>query len=431
VKATDSTEALHDQREQALQGGDSSRVAPRRIARFLLHRLVDFHFLAVAIFATLRGRCKPLVAGRGRTVLLTGTFYSENWILNHLRPLAKCESTRVIWIVCSFPIPGIDKVVWVKPPRLLAWMGETPARLLCFLGLAVRHRPDYVGGFHLLINGLQSLVISKLMRSRSLYINGGGAREVLGGGYLGNRLFGKLGGGDAALEKKLLKAVGKFDLVITMGPAVIDYFRDKGVCTRFEVVPGGIDRLSLERPTAKKEYDFILVGMLGQVKRVDIFLEAIKIVADEVPTVSAVVVGAGELEADLKRQASDLGLDGIVTFAGFQEDVPSWLQRSRLFVLTSDSEGLSLALMEAMTCGLPAIVSDVGELSDIVVDGVNGFLVDSRAPSAFAKKMRRFLGGCEILEEFSAAASEAAAKFELGQTKKRWEAIFASDGGSE
>ena len=54
-----------------------------------------------------------------------------------------------------------------------------------------------------------------------------------------------------------------------------------------------------------------------------------------------------------------------MSFVGHQEDVAAWLSKSRVFVLTSDSEGLSLSMMEAMMCGLPAVVSDVGDLGDL------------------------------------------------------------------
>jgi glycosyltransferase involved in cell wall biosynthesis len=57
----------------------------------------------------------------------------------------------------------------------------------------------------------------------------------------------------------------------------------------------------------------------------------------------------------------NLGIDRNVRFAGHQNTVEDWLRKSKVFVLTSDSEGLSLSMMEAMMCGLPAIVSDVGE----------------------------------------------------------------------
>ena len=91
-------------------------------------------------------------------------------------------------------------------------------------------------------------------------------------------------------------------------------------------------------------------------KRVDHFHQAQARVARARPEACAFVVGDGPLLDDLQRQARDLGLADRVTFAGHQADVEGWLKQARVFVLTSDSEGLSLALMEGMLCGLPAVV---------------------------------------------------------------------------
>ena len=66
-------------------------------------------------------------------VLLTGMFYSDNWILNHLRPLSLSKATGTIWLVCSTPIPETPKVEQLIPPRWLArLLGRTPSRLFVF-----------------------------------------------------------------------------------------------------------------------------------------------------------------------------------------------------------------------------------------------------------------------------------------------------------
>src|SRR6185369_5034897 len=112
-----------------------------------------------------------------------------------------------------------------------------------------------------------------------------------------------------------------------------------------------------------------------EVKRVELFLRVVKLITLTVPCISAAIVGAGRLEESLKEMARSLGVARNVRFAGYQRDVVPWLKRSKVFVLTSQSEGLSLAMMEAMMCGLPCVVPDVGELGKLVDDGENGYLV--------------------------------------------------------
>jgi L-malate glycosyltransferase len=120
-----------------------------------------------------------------------------------------------------------------------------------------------------------------------------------------------------------------------------------------------------------------------------------------------------------------LGLEQNVTFAWHQENVESWLRRSRIFVLTSDSEGLSLSMMEAMMSGLPAVVSNVGDLGDLVQDGVNGFLVPRRSPQAFADCIVELLSDHEKLAAFSAAAHRSALRYETRAAVACWDRLFA------
>ena len=102
----------------------------------------------------------------------------------------------------------------------------------------------------------------------------------------------------------------------------------------------------------------------------------------------------------------------------------SWLRKGRVFALTSDSEGLSLALMEAMLCGLPAVVSDVGDLPELVEHGVNGYLVAERTPEAFAGPLAELLSDAARLARFSQAARAAALRYDVRETARRWDDLF-------
>jgi len=361
-----------------------------------------------------------------KRILLTGTFYSQNWILNHLRPLAASDHCAKVWLVTTFAIAPVKNVEVVAPPSwLMRSLGEVPARLIVFTALAIRHRPDFVGGFHLLPNGLLAILLARLIGRASVYFCGGGPREVEGGGfYSGARSMRLLKAPDDALETKLLRAISEFDLVITMGGSARDFFRSRGARNRIEVVPGGIDAASFQPVEGPKLYDLILVGRLHRVKRIDLFLRVVSLLAQTRADVSAVVVGGGELEETLKQLAVRLRVDGLVTFAGPQHDVASWLARSRVFVLTSESEGLSLALMEAMTAGLPCVVSNVGELKELVQHGSTGFLIDDGSPDTFCFFLSRLLESESVRRQFSDACRRVASQLTVAQTAQRWDRVL-------
>jgi phenylacetate-CoA ligase len=362
----------------------------------------------------------------GYDILLTGTFYSDNWIASHVRPLAAVQGCRRIWIVSTYPVPNIPNVVAVCPSRRLQKLiGPVPARLLTFIWTALRRRPAFVGGFHLLVNGLVAGFMARLIGARSIYFCVGGPTEVLDGGVRGeNRLFSQMETPDPVVERHLIRAVGAFDLVVTMGTTAVDFFRRHGVRTRFQVVSGGIDASRFEPCDSAPVIDLILIGRLARVKRIDRFLEAVRLVAEACPHVKAAIIGDGELRQPLEQLAGQLGLADTVSFVGHQRDVEQWLKRARLFVLTSDSEGLSLALMEAMMCGLPAVVSDVGDLRDLVQHGVNGYLVPTGSARAFATQIINLLTNEQRRRAFSRAARQAALRHETGAVTRRWAEIL-------
>lgn len=102
------------------------------------------------------------------------------------------------------------------------------------------------------------------------------------------------------------------------------------------------------------------------------------------------LVGDGELLAETKALASELGLANRVEFPGNCNDVPARLARSDIFVLVSNWEGLPLSILEAMRAGLPVVASDVGGVSEAVMAGETGFLAvrgDITALSAHFKRL--------------------------------------------
>lgn len=378
--------------------------------------------------ATLLGPRKRDAGEDGAEILLTGTFHSESWILSHLKPLSLSTGCRRVRVVSHFPIPPLDKVERVVPgPRLSRLLGEVPARLLTFIAVALRSRPHAVGGFHLLVNGLLASPLARAVGGRSVHFCVGGPAEVQGGGILSeNRLFGSLQAPNPGVEARLLRAVAEFDLVVTMGSRAKAFFRNHGVEGDIRVIPGGIDAERFGTGGVPPEWDVVFVGRLVPVKEVDLLLRALSLVKRELPGVRAAIVGDGPLRRELEAKAEALGLGGSVEFLGQRTDVFSILERSRVFALTSMTEGLSLALMEAMAAGLPAVVPDVGDLGDLVRNGENGYLVGDRSPGSFAGRIAAILKDEGLRRDFSEAARSAMASHETARAARQWDSVLAS-----
>lgn len=391
---------------------------------FLRAVLVVYHMLMKLIRCLphkAKDNCKPV------KILATGTFYSDHWLVTHLRPMANAQHCEHLTMVATIPVPDMDKVSGAYAPLWLQRIsGKVAARLLYFSWLAITQRPDVLVGFHLLINGLFVAMLARLIGAKSVYINGGGPREVNGGGvYTENRIFSRIGQPDKHIEALLIKAVNEMDLVISMGSSAVTYFQNKGVSADFKIVPGGFDeQLFAANPQQQKVYDLILIGRLSEVKRVDRFLRALQQAKQQLPSLNAVIVGDGPDKAKLEALAEQLGVADDVCFAGWQNNVHYWLQQSKCFVLTSDSEGLSQALIQAMMTGLPAITSDVGDLGDLVKDDKNGYLISALNADAFSDAFVKLFSNDMKTKSFSQQAIIDTRQYCVSQVETEWTRVF-------
>jgi glycosyltransferase involved in cell wall biosynthesis len=379
--------------------------------------------LAVRAAAVL-GRRRALPGGAD--ILLTATFHSDNWIGAHIRPLAASAAVKRVRIVATRSVPEVEKVEAIYPPHFLRKLiGGVPARLAWFTWEALRRPADIIGGFPLLFNGLLTTILAKLSGARSLYFCVGGAAEVEKGGLASeNRLFTKMRTEDAFVERRLLAAVSDFDQVITMGTAGKSYFEGRGVTSPIAIVSGGIDTQRFEPYTGAPEWDLVFVGRFAPIKRPDLFLRTVAELKKTRPEIRAVMLGDGVLRTTMETLAAELGVQETVTFAGLRPDVESYVRRSRIFVNTSDSEGLPLSVMEAMACGVPCVVSDVGDMRDLVKDGVNGHVVAGRTARDFADRIEPLLANPTLLAQFRLAARAAAESCEISAVAGQWTEIL-------
>jgi glycosyltransferase involved in cell wall biosynthesis len=135
---------------------------------------------------------------------------------------------------------------------------------------------------------------------------------------------------------------------------------------------------------APEDFLLICVARLAEAKGVDILLQAVSRVVRQGISCKCVILGDGPLKEKLLHEANSLGLWGYVYFEGFQKDVRPYLQEGSAFILTSHLEGLPLSILEAMACGLPCIVTNVGGSAEAVKDQVVGLVIPPGSVEAAA-----------------------------------------------
>jgi glycosyltransferase involved in cell wall biosynthesis len=187
------------------------------------------------------------------------------------------------------------------------------------------------------------------------------------------------------------------DAIIAISEGVRKVLLDSGIPgSLIQVIPSGIDfgpfeevasRDFLRREFAFTPEDFLvgIVAALEDHKGHTYLLQASKILKAEAPKIKVIVVGTGSLRLELDRQSHDLGVDDIVFFLGFREDIPRIMASLDLFVLSSHHEGLGSSLLDAMASRLPVVATQAGGIPEIVLNNLTGLLVPPRDPAALAR----------------------------------------------
>jgi glycosyltransferase involved in cell wall biosynthesis len=128
-----------------------------------------------------------------------------------------------------------------------------------------------------------------------------------------------------------------------------------------------------------------------------------------------IIVGDGALRQEVETLIRATGLNKQVSLLGARskETIRLMFQASDIFVLPSCYEGMPLALMEALACGIPVVAARVGEVGSVLIDGENGVLTSARTPEAYAAAIVAALGAAErmrgapcirSIDRFSAAS---------------------------
>ena len=238
------------------------------------------------------------------------------------------------------------------------------------------------------------------------------------------------------VEKWLAK---KTDVLITINKEDYELAEKKFKPKKVEYVPGvGLDvkkfsRVIGDKKTKReelglKEEDFVIlsVGELIPRKNHTIVLDALGELKKngKIDNIHYLICGQGELEEKLKEKTEKLNLLNHVHLLGFRNDVSEICTASDLFVFPSLQEGLPVALMEAMACGLPAICSNIRGNTDIIESGKNGEIVENKS-SSIAEVIMKFKCDSALSKNYGLSAIATIKHFDLSVVAKDMSDIYS------
>jgi glycosyltransferase involved in cell wall biosynthesis len=303
-------------------------------------------------------------------------------------------------------------------PQLIEWLRRKPGlydvRALLELMRTMRaHRPDIVHT-HAAKGGTLGRVAALLVARRAVLVH------TFHGHSLSRYFLPMQARLYAWIERMLAR---RTECLIAVSQEVRDELVELGVAPadRVEVVRLGFD-LSHFNPdeeerarrraavreeigVADDERVVTLIARLVPIKRVDRFLRVARMLSDE-ENVRFVVVGDGELRDELRHSQAAQSLGDRLTWMGFRRDVADVCFASDIVVLTSDSEGTPVSLIEAQASGVPVVGTAVGGVGTVVEDGKTGYVVERVHEDHFASAVADLLADPERAEAMGAAGRD-------------------------
>lgn len=146
-------------------------------------------------------------------------------------------------------------------------------------------------------------------------------------------------------------------------------------------------------PRMSRRNHLVTVSRLAKIKHVDFIIECIKELVDKNYDVDLIICGDGEEEIGLRKLAENLGISERIVFLGLcsREQIATCLDRAEGFLFASESEAMSLVVLESLYTGTPVVSTDVGDISDVIKNEKTGYIVKSYNMNDYVKSIEKVL----------------------------------------
>ena len=147
-------------------------------------------------------------------------------------------------------------------------------------------------------------------------------------------------------------------------------------------------------------------------------------IADEFPDWQLVIFGEGPLRSSLELIVKSLQLDGRVLLPGRTEHVVEELRKSKIFCLSSDYEGMSNSMIEAICVGLPIVTTNVSGVKELVDDNINGFVVECGDIDRMCSALSTLMGNESLMNCFAQKSFERRRLFQMDVVNNKWNSLI-------
>ena len=203
-------------------------------------------------------------------------------------------------------------------------------------------------------------------------------------------------------------------------------FKKNNISCECIYIPNFIDNMPVSHSLLNNN-NLVSVGRISKEKGFEDLVDVYKIINDNLSNTYLNIIGDGVEFKNVKDQINYLNLNSQVKLHGFQKKdyINNIYLNSSLYLMTSYTESFGLVLLEAMSYGIPCVAFSSAEgANDIIIDGVNGYLIQDRNKEEMAKKVVYLLNNRDILNKMGLNAIDTLKKYDKYKIKNEWIKMF-------
>ena len=317
---------------------------------------------------------------------------NDKKLISKISPILDCDLVTTVYLVrnskLDFTHPKLKQYPTLKLFRKIMPLREIN-RLINGILILLTKKIDILLGIHFRMHCIYTYLLAKLFRKKYIFL-----------------LI------ESPMKYKkpntLIKMLKGASLIGVRGNKSKQYLVNLGVPeNKFFIPQNEFELPAVVFGKERKIYDLIYIGNFIDEKDLPLWVNVAEEVKKIQENVSAVMLGDGRRWKMIERMINEKGLKEDIKLVGRISDIYPYIDKSKILLMTSKSEGLPMVAVEAMSIKVPCVLPDVGDISDLIADGVNGRLITTRNPKDYADAIVSLLKDENKYKEISQKAYES------------------------
>lgn len=327
-----------------------------------------------------------------KTILIFAA-QSDKKLISKILPILENVRVKKVFLVRKIPLNYVHpKLIQCNCPNAIrkSIVLCELYRLVNSIVIARRNKIDIFIGIHLILHGSMAVLLARIFNKKSIIL------------FIENpKKYGKSFWFTILLKQAFrigVRGKNSSKYLHSIGVPTIKLFIPPNV---FEIPTTAIDLINTDQ---NKIYDLIYIGGFDRVKNLDLWIKVFSEVKQKIGHLKGVMLGNGPEFERIQQVIKNYHLESDIDLTGYSDDIYSYLKKSRILLITSKSEGLPMVGIESMSAGVPTVMPDVGDISDLIDHQVNGFLVPSDKFSDYSKAIIDILSDNKLYATLSSNA---------------------------